>query len=100
MLVVIYALWIGSLVGVVLKLASPHRSMASWLFAALVGALGGIVGLFVGRMCGIAEHHRLACYGGVTLAAVAMVVAWAAGSRALHRSQVRKGRPTRPTIVF
>ena len=100
MLTCIYALWVGALVGTLLKLISPHRSASSWLFAGLVGALGGIAGLFVGRMAGLLERQWIASYLGVALCAAGVVMLWALVSRGIHRSRVRRGRGTRPTIVF
>lgn len=89
--------------GTLLKLTSPHRNAASWLFAALVGALGGVSGLYVGRMFGIGERQWVACYLGVALCACALVMLWALVSRGMLRSQKKRGVPrrgTRPTIVF
>jgi nitrate/nitrite transporter NarK len=98
----IYALWVGALMGTLLKLTSPHRNVASWLFAGLVGALGGLGGLYFSRMFGLSEHQWVACFLGVALCAAGLVMLWALISRGVHRSRRRRGgtRGTRPTIVF
>ena len=101
MLTCIYALWVGALMGTLLKLTSPHRNPASWLFAGLVGALGGIAGLYVSRMFGLGERQWVACFLGVALCACGLVMLWALVSRGVLRSQKKRGaRGTRPTIVF
>lgn len=99
MLVIVYAIWIGALVASVLKLASPHRSVVSWLLAALVGSLGGVVGLFAARMVGIDASRPLACHVAEALAAAGLVMVYALVSRAIYGRRLRV-RPTRPTIVF
>jgi hypothetical protein len=98
---VIYAVWIGALVGVVLKLASPHPNLGSWLVAGLVGGFGGMCGLYFARMLGVSRElqgHTLAIAGGV--AAMAITI-YAAVSRAVtRRTEKREGRPSRPSIAF
>jgi predicted permease len=100
----IYAIWVGALVGTLLKLTSPHRNAASWLFAGLVGGLGGVGGLYFSRMFGLTERQWVACFLGVALCAAALVMLWALVSRGVLRSQQRRNalrkRATRPTIVF
>ena len=103
MLTCIYALWVGALMGTLLKLTSPHRNAASWLFAGLVGALGGIGGLYFARMFGLGEKQWVACFLGVALCACGLVMVWALVSGAVLRSQTKgstQRRRTRPTIVF
>ena len=99
MLDVVWSLWIGALVGATLKLASPHQNALSWVLAALVGALGALVGVYVARIAGLPPAHRLAHHLAVGLCAAGVVVIYAVTSRALHRAS-RRRRTTRPTIVF
>src|SRR5207248_1552173 len=100
MLVVVWSLWLGALVGATLKLASPHRSPFSWLLAGCVGALGGMVGVYAARFAGLTAAHPSSYYVAVALAAAGVVVLYAALSRWAHRRSAKHGRPTRPTLVF
>lgn len=97
--VVWLSVWLGSVVGCLLKLASPHKSPWSWVVAALVGGAGGIAGLYAARLAGFGTEDELptlmiASAGGATL-----VLLWATVSRAAYRTK-RPRRRTRPTIVF
>jgi hypothetical protein len=104
-LVVVYTLWIGAVVAAVFKLlllkfGSPHKRAASWLFACLIGSFGALAGLFVVRLFGIAEGRGLETFVGVGSSAAAVVILYAAITRGLERSAVRKGRPVRRTMLF
>jgi uncharacterized membrane protein YeaQ/YmgE (transglycosylase-associated protein family) len=97
--IVAHAVWIGALVGCALKLVSPHRSGGSWIFAALVGALGGVVGIFTARLFGFGREEARATLIAAALGAATVVVIWAIASR-LFVPAGRRRRATRPTIAF
>ncbi len=100
MLVVVWSLWIGALVGATLKLASPHRNPLSWLLACCVGAFGALVGVYVARFNGLDDGRAFAFYLSVALAAAGVVLVYAALSRWAYRRSTQRGRTTRPTVVF
>jgi hypothetical protein len=97
---VLEAVWVGAMVGALLKLASPHRNFASWVFAALVGSLGGMLGLFIARLLGVnreAQATTLAVAGGI--ATIAVVLYAAISQIVVKRVARRTGRATRPTAA-
>ena len=83
-------LFMGVFIGCVLKFSSPHKHLASWMLAGLVGASGAIVGLFVSRVLGFGQEVVLPVYVSSFVCAAAMVMIYARN----------KNRLTRPTIVF
>ena len=83
-----------------MKLASPHRSAFSWLLVGCVGALGGLVGVYVARFTGLTAAHPSAFYCAVGLVAAGVVLLYAALSRWAHRRTTARGRATRPTMIF
>ena len=89
------------MIGVLLKLLSPHRSLVSWVFVALVGGAGGTAGLFVSRLIGVNREEQLltlAVAGGLS---AVVVMLYAVLSRvAVTRLSRRTGRMTRPTLAF
>lgn len=105
-------LWLGSIVGCALKLSSPHPRAVAFIFSALVGAFGGLVGLFVARMLGVARDDSRTLAIVSMVSAAAWVLLYAFTSRAVHgwnrrhhrlrRDRTKPGhdRSTRPTIVF
>ena len=100
MLVVVWSLWVGALVGSTMKLASPHRNPFSWVLAGCVGALGGLVGVYAARFGGLTSTHRSSFYVAVAVAAAGVVLVYAAISRWAHRRATSRGRATRPTVIF
>jgi uncharacterized membrane protein YeaQ/YmgE (transglycosylase-associated protein family) len=100
MLVMVWSLWLGALVGATMKLASPHRNAFSWLLAGCVGALGALVGVYVARFAGLSDSHPSAFYLAVGVTAAGVMLVYAGLSRWAHRRRVAHGRPTRPTVVF
>jgi len=98
---VLEAVWIGALIGVLLKLGSPHPNFSSWIVAALVGGLGAMGGLFVARLLGVNREQQsttLAVAGGIS--AIAVVLYAMISSVVVRRLVRRSGRPSRPTIAF
>ncbi len=98
--VVWLSVWIGSLVGCLLKLASPHKNPWSWVVAALVGGAGGIVGLYAARVAGFGTEDELPTLMIASAGSATLVLLWAASSRAAYRAKRSRRRSTRPTIVF
>ena len=91
---------VGAIVACSLKLTSPHRNPVSWFVAALVGALGGLSGMFAGRMVGISglrSNGLLLC---AAITAAGLTLLYALVSRAIHRTDERAGRKTRHTLIF
>ena len=98
---VLEAVWMGAMVGALLKLASPHPNWVSWVVSALIGSAGAVAGLFVARVLGVNREFQgttLAVSGGI---ATITVVLYAAISQfAVRRWGRRTGRATRPTLAF
>jgi uncharacterized membrane protein YeaQ/YmgE (transglycosylase-associated protein family) len=100
-LVVVWSLWVGALVGATMKLASPHRNPFSWLLAGCVGALGGLVGVYLARFCGLTAMRPTTYYLAVALSAAGVVLLYAALSRWAHgRARPVRGRITRASFLF
>ena len=98
---VIAAVWIGAIVGAILKLASPHPRLGSWLIAALVGGVGGMCGLFVARMLGVSRELPTRTYAVAAVVAAIAVLIYAMISRVVvGRLNRARGRRSRPTIAF
>lgn len=96
------AIWLGAVIGGILKLFSPHPNYASWIISSLVGGLGAMAGLFAARILGVPwenEGTTLAVAGGI---AAITVVAYAWISDAAMRRLVRRvGRNvSRPPLAF
>lgn len=98
---VLSAVWVGAFLGALIKIASPHGNWVSWVFAALVGGLGAVVGLFAARLFGVSREDDFRTLMIAAVFAVIVMIAYAFVSRlALRRLIRRTGRPTRPTIAF
>jgi hypothetical protein len=93
------AVWLGSIVACLLKMGSPHRNIWSWFVAASVGGFGSILGLFFARAIGVARERNVTIGVAVAVSA-AVTLVYAATSRLIYASQMRRSRRTRPTIVF
>jgi uncharacterized membrane protein YeaQ/YmgE (transglycosylase-associated protein family) len=100
MLVMVWSLWLGALVGATMKLASPHRNACSWLLAGCFGSLGALVGVYAARFAGLSAHHPAPFYVAVAITAAGVVLVYAGLSRWAHRRRALQGRATRPTVVF
>jgi len=95
------AVWMGAMVGALLKLCSPHPNWVSWVVAALVGGAGAMLGLFVARLLGVNREYgatTLAVSGGI--ATIVMVLYAAISRAAIVRIARRTGRVSRPTLAF
>jgi hypothetical protein len=101
MMEVLEAIWMGAMVGALLKLASPHPRWTSYIFAALVGGVGAVAGLFVARVLGVNREYQsrtLAVAGGI--ATITVVLYAAISQYAVRRYARRTGRTSRPTVAF
>lgn len=101
---VLSAVWVGAMLGALIKIASPHGNWVSWVFAALVGGFGAVVGLFVARLFGVSREDDFRTRVFAAVFAVVVMIAYALISRLVLRRMIRRtgrtGRLTRPTIVF
>jgi hypothetical protein len=93
------AVWLGCILACLLKMGSPHRNPSSWLVAALVGGFGSVLGLFVARAIGISRDRTSTLAVAVAVSA-GVTLLYAAASRLIYAAQAKRGRETRPTIVF
>lgn len=55
---VLLALLAGGATAAMARLGTGHRSPAAFVLVALVGALGGVVGLFASRMMGVPREEE------------------------------------------
>lgn len=96
---VILAIFAGGAIAVLAKLGTGHRSHGAFVFAALVGALGGIVGLFATRMLGVPREDEgrvwIFCAGFGLIA----TLVYATLSRIATRRSARRGAG-RSSIAF
>jgi hypothetical protein len=98
---VISAVWVGAFLGALMKIASPHGNWVSWVFAALVGGFGAVVGLFAARLLGVSREDDFRTLAIAGAFAVIVMIGYAIISRAALRRLIRRtGRMTRPTIAF
>lgn len=96
---VLLAIFAGASIAIMAKLGTGHRSRGAFVFAGLVGAFGGILGLFASRMVGVPRENE----GRVWLFSAAFgllaTLVYAALSRIATRRSMRRGA-ARSSIAF
>ncbi|MBI2388350.1 MAG: hypothetical protein HYV09_01925 [Deltaproteobacteria bacterium] len=98
--VILGAIFAGMVVAIVAKLGTAHRSPGAFIFAALIGGLGGLLGLFGARMIGVSREDEPTTFVVCAVTGLLATLVYAGISRILVRSARSHGRHSRPSTAF